>query len=60
MQRIKGGNLIQKFADQKVNAFGPAHTENRILKEFLGVYFDSLMKYGGNKSIKENCLRPWA
>ena len=35
-----GANLILKFADQQVNGFGPAHIENRILKEFVGVYLD--------------------
>jgi hypothetical protein len=40
--RIKGANLIWKFADQKVNVFGPAHIENRILKGFVGVYFEVL------------------
>ena len=41
-------NLIWKFADQKVNVFGPAHIEKPHFKGVFGVYFDSFMKYGGN------------
>jgi hypothetical protein len=49
-----------KFADQKVNGFGPAHIEKSHLKLVFGCIFrQSLMKYGRNKSIKENSLRPW-
>ena len=52
--------LIWKFADQKVNGFGPAHIEKLHFKGIFGCIFrQSLMKYGGNKSIKENSLRPW-
>ena len=61
MSRIKGANLIWKFADQKVNVFGPAHIEKSLFKGVFGCIFflKSFMKYGGNKSIKENSLRPW-
>jgi hypothetical protein len=60
VQRIKGANLIWKFADQKVNRFGPAHIEKSHFKGISGCIFrQSLMKYGGNKSIKDNSLRPW-
>jgi hypothetical protein len=47
------------FTDQKVNGFGPAHIEKSHFKGIFGYIFrQSLMKYGENKSIKENCLRP--
>jgi hypothetical protein len=43
-----------------VNVFGPAHIEK---SHFIGVFgclfWQRFMKYGGNKSIKENSLRPW-
>ena len=61
MQIIKGANLIWKFADQKLNGFGPAQIEKSYFKGIFGCIFrQSLMKYGGNESIKENSLRPWA
>jgi hypothetical protein len=42
-----------------VNGFGPAHIEKSHFKGIFGCIFrQSLMKYGGNKSIKENSLRP--
>jgi hypothetical protein len=38
--------------------FGPAHIEKLHFKGIFGCIFrQSLMKYGGNKSIKENSLR---
>jgi hypothetical protein len=38
-----------------VNGFGPAHIEKSHFKGIFGCIFrQSLMKYGGNKSIKEN------
>ena len=43
-----------------MNGFGPAHIEKSHFKGIFGCIFrQSLMKYGGNKSIKENSLRPW-
>jgi hypothetical protein len=58
--RIRGANIIWKFADQKVNVFGPAHIEKSHFKENCGCIFrQSLMKYGENKSIKENSLWSW-
>jgi hypothetical protein len=37
-----------------VNGFGPAHIEKSHFKGVFGCIFrQSLMKYGGNKSIKE-------
>jgi hypothetical protein len=60
VQRIKGAYLVWKFADQKVNGFGLAHIEKLHFKGIFGCIFSqSLMKYGGNKSIKENSLRLW-
>jgi hypothetical protein len=60
VQRIKGANLIWKFADQKVNGFGPAHIEKSHFKGIYGyIYRQSLMKYGRNKSKKKNSLLPW-
>jgi hypothetical protein len=42
-----------------VNGFGPAHIEKSHFKGIFGCIFrQSLMKYGGNKSINENSLRP--
>jgi hypothetical protein len=50
IKRIKGANLIWKFADKKVNGFGPAHIEKSHFKGIFGCIFrQSLMKYGGNK-----------
>ena len=60
-----GGNLIWKFADQKVNVFGPAHIEKSHFKGVFGcIYWQSFMKYGGNKSYKRVQpaavgLNPW-
>jgi tagatose-1,6-bisphosphate aldolase non-catalytic subunit AgaZ/GatZ len=34
--RIKGANLIWKFADDKVNVFGPAHIEKSHFKGVFG------------------------
>jgi hypothetical protein len=46
------------FADQNVNGFGPADIEKSHIKGIFGCIFKQrLMKYGGNKSIKENILR---
>jgi hypothetical protein len=43
-----------------VNGFGPAHIEKSHFKGIRGSIFrQSLVKYGGNKPIKENSLRPW-
>ena len=43
-----------------MNGFGPADIEKSHIKGIFGCIFkQSLMKYGGNKSIKENILRPW-
>ena len=43
-----------------MNGFGPVHVEKSHFKGIFGCIFrQSLMKYGGNKSIKENSLRPW-
>ena len=51
--------LIWKFEDQKVNGFGTTHIVKSHFKGIVGCIFrQSLMKYGGNKSIKENSLRP--
>ena len=42
-----------------MNEFGP-DIEKLHFKGICGCIFrQSLMKYGGNKSIKENSLRPW-
>ena len=35
----KGTNLIWKFADQKVNVFGPAHKEKSHFKGVFGCIF---------------------
>jgi hypothetical protein len=52
--------LIWKFEDQKVNGFGTTHIVKSHFKGIVVCIFrQSLMKYGGNKSIKENSLRPW-
>jgi hypothetical protein len=41
-----------------VNGFGPAHIEKSHFKGIFGCIFrQSLMKYEGNKSMKENSLR---
>jgi hypothetical protein len=46
--------------DQKVNVFGPAHIEKSHFKGVFGcIFWQSFMKYGGNKSMKKNSLRPW-
>jgi hypothetical protein len=37
--QIKGANLIWKFADQKVNVFGPAHIEKLHFKGVFGCIF---------------------
>jgi hypothetical protein len=38
-----------------MNGFGPAHIEKSHFNGIFGCIFrQSLMKYGGNKSIKEN------
>jgi hypothetical protein len=38
-----------------VNGFGPAHIEKSHFKGIFGCIFrQSLIKYGGNKSIKES------
>ena len=43
-----------------MNGFGPAHIGKSHFKGIFGCIFrQSLMKYVGNKSIKENSLRPW-
>ena len=43
-----------------MNGFDPAHIEKSHFKGIFGCLFrQSLMKFGGNKSIKENSLRPW-
>ena len=43
-----------------MKGFGPVHIEKSHLKGIVGCIFrQSLMKYGGNKSIKENSLRSW-
>jgi hypothetical protein len=43
-----------------VNIFGHAHIEKSHFKGVFGcIFWQSFMKYGGNKSIKENSLRPW-
>ena len=43
-----------------MNGIGPAHIEKLHFKGICGCIFrQSLMKYGGNKSIKENSLQPW-
>ena len=43
-----------------MSGFGPAHVEKSHFKGIFGCIFrQSLMKYGGNKSMKENSLRPW-
>ena len=55
---MKDANLIWKFADQKVNVFGPAHTEKSHFKGvFECIFSQSFKRYGGNKSMKENSLR---
>jgi hypothetical protein len=36
VSRIKGANLIWKYADQKVNVFGPAHIEKSLFKGVFG------------------------
>ena len=41
-----------------MNVFGPAHIEKSHFKGDFGVYFE-FYENGGNKSIKENSLRPW-
>ena len=51
--------LIWKFADQKVNGFGPAHIEKLHLNMLGCIFRQNLMKYRGNKSIKENSLQTW-
>jgi hypothetical protein len=38
-QRIKGANLIWKFADHKVNVFGPGHIEKSHFKGVFGCIF---------------------
>ena len=46
---------MRKFADQKVNEFGPAHIEKSHFKGVFGcIFWQRFIKYGGNKSIKEN------
>jgi hypothetical protein len=35
----EGGNLIWKFADQKVDVFGPAHIEKSHFKGVFGCIF---------------------
>ena len=43
-----------------MNGFGPAHIEKSHFKGIFGCIFrQSLMKYEGNKSIKEKSSRPW-
>jgi hypothetical protein len=43
-----------------VNVFGPAHIEKSHFKGVFGcTFWQNVMKYGGNKYIKENSLRPW-
>jgi hypothetical protein len=43
-----------------VNVCGPAHIEKSHFKGvFECIFWQSFMKYGGNKSMKENSLRPW-
>jgi hypothetical protein len=44
----------------RLNVFGPAHIEKSHFKCICGcIFWQSFMKYGGNKSIKENSLWPW-
>ena len=43
-----------------MNVFGPAHIEKSHFKGVFGcTFWQNFMKYGGNKYIKENRLRPW-
>ena len=43
-----------------MNVFGPAHVEKSHFKGVFGcIFWQSFMKYGGNKSTKENSLWPW-
>jgi hypothetical protein len=39
VKRIKGANLIWKFADQEVNVFGPANVEKSYFKRVCGCIF---------------------